>query len=204
MSAAWLTYHHSHGHSPVHRLPAALKLAIGLVVIVGTVLARPGFTIWYAGICALLAATVLASRLPLVFLFKRLLLLSPFVFGVALMNAWHPAGSVQWQTIALKSFLCLLTVVLISNTTPFGNIVRVLKRVRVPGLLVTTIALMHRYLFVLAEETERMRRARLSRTFTRRGGFRWRTLSTVVAQLFVRASERSERIYAAMCSRGWK
>jgi cobalt/nickel transport system permease protein len=74
----------------------------------------------------------------------------------------------------------------------------------VPGLLVTTLALMHRYLFVLANEMERMRRARLSRTFTRRRRVRWQTLATVVGQLFVRASERAERIYDAMCARGWK
>jgi energy-coupling factor transporter transmembrane protein EcfT len=29
-------------------------------------------------------------------------------------------------------------------------------------------------------------------------------LSTVVGQLFVRASERAEHIYDAMCARGWK
>ena len=81
---------------------------------------------------------------------------------------------------------------------------RVLKAARVPGLLITTLALMHRYLFVLMEEAERMRRARASRTFTRQRGVRWQTLSTVVSQLFVRASERAERIYDAMCARGWK
>mgnify|MGYP000412339876 CR=1 FL=1 len=30
------------------------------------------------------------------------------------------------------------------------------------------------------------------------------TLATVVGQLFVRASERAERIYDAMCARGWR
>jgi energy-coupling factor transporter transmembrane protein EcfT len=44
----------------------------------------------------------------------------------------------------------------------------------------------------------------LSRTFTRRRRVRWQTLATVVGQLFVRASERAERIYDAMCARGWK
>jgi cobalt/nickel transport system permease protein len=75
---------------------------------------------------------------------------------------------------------------------------------RVPALLVTTLALMHRYLFVLLDESERMRRARSSRTFWRQRRARWRMLGTVVGQLFVRASERAERIYAAMCARGWK
>jgi energy-coupling factor transporter transmembrane protein EcfT len=57
---------------------------------------------------------------------------------------------------------------------------------------------------VLVEEAERMRRARASRTFTRQRRARWQTLSTVVGQLFVRASERAEHIYDAMCARGWK
>ena len=63
---------------------------------------------------------------------------------------------------------------------------------------------MHRYLFVLVEEAERMRRARASRTFKPRRGARWHAMSTVVGQFFVRASERAERIYDAMCARGWK
>ncbi|HLP76000.1 MAG TPA: CbiQ family ECF transporter T component, partial [Candidatus Paceibacterota bacterium] len=142
--------------------------------------------------------------LPLMFLLKRLALLSPFILGVALVNAWHPASRVQWQAVAVKSSLSLLTVILISNTTPFSKILRVLQTVHVPDLLITTIALMHRYLFVLAVEADRMRRARMSRTFTRGSRFEWRSLSTVVGQLFIRASERAERIYDAMCSRGWK
>jgi cobalt/nickel transport system permease protein len=92
----------------------------------------------------------------------------------------------------------------VSNTTPFSGILRVLKAAHVPGLLITTIALMHRYLFVLVEEAARMRRARASRTFTRERRAHWQAMSTVVGQLFVRASERAERIYDAMCARGWK
>jgi cobalt/nickel transport system permease protein len=49
-----------------------------------------------------------------------------------------------------------------------------------------------------------MRCARASRTFQRRRRLHWQMLGTVVGQLFVRASERAERIYAAMCARGWK
>lgn len=204
MSSDWLTHHHSHAHSPVHGLPAIFKLGAGLVIIFGTVLAPLEWTAWFVGVGIVLLLAIILSRLPIKFLLKRLFLLSPFILGVALVNAWHPANRVGWEAIALKSSLSLLTVILISNTTPFSKILRVLKLARVPDLLVTTIALMHRYLFVLAIEAERMHRARLSRTFTRRGGFQWRSLATVVGQLFIRASERAERIYDAMCSRGWK
>jgi len=74
----------------------------------------------------------------------------------------------------------------------------------VPSLLITTITLMHRYLFVLTDEAARMRRARASRTFTPARRFQWHTLSNVVGHLFIRASERAERVYDAMRARGWR
>jgi cobalt/nickel transport system permease protein len=54
------------------------------------------------------------------------------------------------------------------------------------------------------DEAERMQRARASRTFTKRRFALWKVLGTVMGQLFVRSTERAERIYAAMCARGWK
>ena len=204
MSAHWPGHQHGHTDGLMQRLPAALKLGVALVIIVTTVLAPIQWSAWFAGVTAILILTAAISRLPPLFLFKRLLVLSPFVLGVVLVNAFQPAGRGKWLAVAVKSVLCLLTVILMSNTTPFSQILRVLKSVRVPALLITTIALMHRYLFVLADEAERMRRARSSRTFTRGRRFHWHTLATVVGQLFIRASERAERIYNSMCARGWK
>lgn len=204
MTANWLGPDHSHADSPLHRLPAELKLGVALGVILGTVLMPIGWTTWFVAVAFALAAATLASRLPPLFLGRRLLALSPFVLGVVLVNAFQPAGRANWLAVAMRSVLCLLTVLLVSNTTPFSEVLRVLKSIRFPALLLTTIALMHRYLFVLMDESERMRRARASRTFTPGRRFHWRLLATVVGQLFIRASERAERIYDAMCARGWK
>jgi len=66
------------------------------------------------------------------------------------------------------------------------------------------VALLYRYLFVLLDEMERMNRARHSRTFTQHRWRTWKNLASVIGQLFVRSTERAERIYAAMCARGWK
>ena len=200
----WIGHYHGRRESPVSRLPAAVKLGVALAMIVGTVLAPPTAVGWFIGMGLVLAVAVALSRLPLLFLLKRLAWLSPFILSVALVNALQPAARGSWLTVAVKSTICLLTIIVVSNTTPFSRILRVLKAVHVPGLLITTIALMHRYLFVLVEEAERMRRARASRTFTHDRRARWQALSTVVGQLFVRASERAERIYDAMCARGWK
>jgi cobalt/nickel transport system permease protein len=80
----------------------------------------------------------------------------------------------------------------------------VLLRLRVPALVITTFALMYRYLFVLIDETHRMRQARASRTFAPHRSHLWHALGTVVGQLFVRSCERADRIYSAMCARGWQ
>jgi cobalt/nickel transport system permease protein len=199
-----LSHHHAHHASPVHRLPAELKLGVALALILGTALLPAAWRVWYAGVAVLLLLVAWASRIAPWFLLKRLLLLSPFVLGVAVVNLFQPAARANWREIALRGVLCLATVVLVSNTTPFNEVLRVLRRGRVPALLVTTLALMHRYLFVLADETERMRRARASRSFTRKRRLAWHTLATVAGQLFIRASARAERIYDAMCARGWK
>ncbi len=196
-------YHHRHD-TTMSRLPAGLKLGIALGMIIGTVLAPPPAAGWFAATAVVLAGAVALGRVPVLFLLKRLAWLSPFVLSVALVNAWQAGSRGRWEMVAAKSAICLLTVIVVSNTTPFSQILRVLREARVPRLLVTTIALMHRYLFVLVEEAERMRRARAGRTFARARGARWHALSTVVGQLFVRASERAERIYDAMCARGWK
>jgi len=103
-----------------------------------------------------------------------------------------------------KSTLCLFSIILLNSTTRFTDLLQVFRRLRVPALLVVTLALMHRYLFVLVDETARLRRARRSRTFTTGRVFGWHLTATVAAQLFVRTSERAERVYAAMCARGWK
>ena len=99
MSVHLLGHQHAHRQSPVHRLPAALKLGVALAAIVGTVLAPLDFTGWFLGVAALLLAAIVLSGISPWFLFKRLLVLSPFVLGVALVNALQPAARAGLQGV---------------------------------------------------------------------------------------------------------
>jgi len=63
----------------------------------------------------------------------------------------------KFLVITVRSSLCILTLILLSNTTPFSDLLDVLKRARVPALMVTTLALMYRYLFVLKDQSARMK-----------------------------------------------
>jgi cobalt/nickel transport system permease protein len=195
-------YHHR--ESLVHRLPAGAKVAGAVAVVVGVVLLPRGAWAAYAGCAAALAGVAALSRIPARALGRRLLLLEPFVLGVAALSLVQQGGGTVFLNMLAKSSLCLSGMVLLSATTRFSDLLGVLWRLRVPSMLVTSLALMSRYLTLLLDEAGRMTRARRSRTFTGGRAQAWRGTATVAAQLFVRSSERAERIYAAMCARGWR
>ena len=190
--------------SPIHRMPATLKLGAALAVIVSIVV-TPLAAHWAFGAFAVVLALVAAlSRVPPSFLLGRLLLLEPFVAGVAVLSAFQPGGLGVALTIAVRSTLCLAMVILLTSTTPFSELLDALRQLRLPPILITVLALLYRYLFVLGGEALRMQRARASRTFRAGHVGSWKSLATLVGQLFVRSTERAERIYAAMCARGWR
>lgn len=193
----------------VFRLPAALKLAVALGALL-LLVASPwrGYAM-AGGVAGALLLVALAARLNLLELLRRLLLLEPLVIGVAALNLVGPGGLERCLPLLARSSACLLVMVVLAATTPFTEILGVLRRARVPALLLTVVALTHRYLFLLRDERLRLLRARQSRTFTRRRGAgtsarSWSTLAGVVGMLFVRASERGERVYDAMRARGWR
>jgi cobalt/nickel transport system permease protein len=195
-------YRHRDGF--VQRAPPALKLALTLAFSVALVLAPRGAWTLYAVAAALLLAVALAARAPARALLARLALLEPFALGVAVLALFQPDGVAVFAALAVRSTLCLAALLLLQATTRFTDLLDVLRRWRVPALLVTTLALLHRYLFVLAEESARLARARRARAFVAGRARAWQGAAGVAAELAVRASERAERVWAAMCARGWK
>ena len=183
---------------------AGWKLAATLGVVVALIAVPVGAWGFLAGTAAGLGMLTRVSRVPFGFLVRRVLLLELFAVGVIVMAVFQPGGWGLAAFLGVRTALCLFAMMLLANTTPFGELVRVMKRMRVPALLVTTVSLMYRYLFVLADESERMRRARMCRSFSGRRAGSWRLRATVISQLFLRSSERADRIYGAMSARGWR
>jgi cobalt/nickel transport system permease protein len=191
-------------HSPVHHLPAQLKFWAVIGILFLTISFPISFFSFFIAEIIFLLVLAAFSKIPPGFLFRRILFLEPFVLGVAVLSLFQPNGETIFVTILIKSTFCLFTVILFSNTTPFSELLGVLRRIHTPAILVTILSLMYRYVFVLIDELERMKRARLSRTFVQKRVHIWRAFTSILGQLFVRSSERAERIYHAMVSRGWK
>jgi cobalt/nickel transport system permease protein len=192
-----------HGASPLHGLPAAAKLIGAIAFVLVVVLLPRGAWGGLAAAAAALVAAAALSRVPPSRLLARLLLVEPFAVGVALLSLFQPDGVRVFLTLLAKSTLCLCCFLLLGATTRFTDLLHALLRLRVPPLLVTVLALTYRYLSLLVEEADRMRRARASRTCAPARPGDLGPAVTVVAQLFIRSSERAERVYAAMCARGW-
>ncbi|HEY7728329.1 MAG TPA: cobalt ECF transporter T component CbiQ [Candidatus Eisenbacteria bacterium] len=191
------------GSGPLHRLPATAKLAVtvALVLVVALAPRRAWGVYAVAGLVGLVGAAL--SGLPPRRLIARLLTVEPFAVGVALLSLLQPGGLGIFLALLAKSTLCLFGFVLLAMTTRLTDLLHALRALRMPGLIVTTLALTYRYLFLLVDEAGRMRRARSSRTCEGSRRLVWRLTATVIAQLFLRSAERAERVYAAMCARGF-
>jgi cobalt/nickel transport system permease protein len=184
--------------------PAKAKLACPLAIIVAVILMpRRPHPIFLAPAVILLGGWYLC-RMPLWVGIRRLLVAEFFVLGLAVLSAFDPASRPLMLATIIKSNLCVLALLLLTWTTPFQELLLLLKHWGVPSVMVTTLTLMCRYLPVMNEELRRMQRARTSRTFAQNRRLQWTTLSDVVGRLFIRTTDRAEHIYLAMCSRGWK
>jgi cobalt/nickel transport system permease protein len=191
-------------NSPIHRLPTGVKLAGSICIIIATVALQLSVFWAFILVACVLLAIAAAAKIPWGFMIRRLLFLEPFALGIAVMAFFQENGLSVFLSIVTKSTICLFTVILFSNTTPFADLLLFLQRMGTPRILVTIMALMYRYLFVLIDEGERLNRARKSRTFTTSRIHRWQLLGSLIGQLFIRSTERAERIFAAMTARGWR
>ena len=197
--------HYRRAASPIHRLPTGLKFTAALAVVaVAIAVPLPGGWLVTGSLAACLMIAAGFSRIPASFLARRLLLLEPFVIGAAALALFRPHGLSVFLSLLARSTLCLLAMILLSATTPFASLLGTLRKIGVPGILVSVLALMYRYLFVMIDEGDRMRRARSSRTFKTGRARSWGSSSGIIGQLFVRSAGRAERVYGAMCARGWQ
>ena len=194
--------HYSYLDSPVHRLGAHTKLAIAISMVFLILLIPISWTWFHISVWAVLMVATTSSRLPVSGMLKRLRWMWLAVLMLSIGRIWQPDGWHYFFSTLLKSTECLLVMVILSNTTRFADLLQVITALQAPHVLVTTLALMYRYLFVLTDERNRMLRARRSRTFTHSKWRIWQTQSNIITLLFVRCVDRAGRIHAAMCARG--
>jgi len=202
--------------SPVHALPAHVKLAAAAAFVL-VVVSTPYRQLWaFAGYAVLLVGTSVIARIPLLMLGRRLVVEVPFVAFAVLLPFVSRGEKVDvvgvslsisglwgaWNVLA-KATLGVATSVLLASTTELRALVAGLDRLRMPTTVVQIMMLMIRYLDVIVDESRRMHLARVSRGFVARDLRQIPTLARSLSPLFVRSFERGERVHLAMVSRGY-
>ncbi len=205
-----------HRHTPIHLLPAEVKI-LTLVVFIFIVVATPIQAMWafflYAGLLLGLAAV---AQLPPLVVLPRMVVEVPFLLFAALMPFTGPDPQVQvlglelsqpglwaaWGIIA-KGTIGVLGAIVLAATTPARDLLTGLKELHVPPLLVQIASFMLRYMHVVGNEMARMRVARESRGFQATGIRSWPVVAQSAGALFIRSYERGERVHLAMLSRGY-
>jgi cobalt/nickel transport system permease protein len=156
----------------------------------------------------LLSAVFAFSRLPLRPVAMRILALLPFV----LLTGWSMRGSSDGgysarslTVIVVKAVEAMAAVFLMVATTPFPRLLKALEGMRCPVIMIRMLSFLYRYIYLILDEFMRMRQAQMSRTVDGRSsaGRRLRVFSSMLGHLFVRSYEKGERVYLAMCARGY-
>jgi cobalt/nickel transport system permease protein len=194
---------------PLSKLDARLKLVATMAFVVAVVATPIGWWRLLAAEGLILAFVVGLSGLSPTRLFVRwlgFLVLVGFLAGVVAVS--HPSRAqfgvgVVALTILAKNSIVFVAMLVLVGVTPFRQILTALTRLGMPPILVATLQLMDRYLYVFGEELGRMSQARRSRTFRRTARLDWGVLGGLVGALLLRACERGERVHAAMVARGW-
>ena len=207
---------HVHGHSVVHRAPAHVKLLVLLgFVLVVVATPREWFPVFGVYLLVLLGVVAL-SRVPPLFLAKRMLVETPFVVFAVLvpfiaegertqvlgLSLSQPGLLAAWGLLVKGSLGVLASLTMAATTEP-QDVLVALRRLRMPDLIVQIMGFMLRYLDVVTAELGRMTTAMRSRGLDPRSPRHWPVLGRSLGALFIRSYERGERVHLAMLARGY-
>jgi cobalt/nickel transport system permease protein len=203
--------------SPVHRLDPRAKL-LGLASVTLVAVSTP-LHAWPAYVACALTLILVArvARIGPRVLWSRARVVLPLVVFVAVFVPFvrggeqvsvgpvsvSEAGLATLATVSVKATIGTLSAVLLGATTSFPDVLHGLERLRAPRLLVLIAGFMYRYLFVIVDETRRMRTALAARAYRPRHVLEAAAIGRVVISMFLRTFDRGERVYVAMLARGY-
>lgn len=170
-------------------------------------------TAWLGGVSPRVFGRML--RIPLVFLVVGCIPIlvrshpagTPVVVGVTLgRSVWGltEASIREGVLLCCKAFGVIGAVYFSTLTTPVTDLTVALRRLHIPQLFIELMELMYRFIFVLMDTMRNIRIAQESRlgyvTFRQS----YQSLGTLISMVFLRAYRKSDRVYAALESRGYQ
>ncbi len=201
--------------SPIHRLHPLVKFmtTVAYIVIVVSfgkydLSGLVPMVLWPAMLFAL-------SGIPVGTCFRKLRFVLPLVMAVGLFNPFFDrtpmlrlgnvtvsGGTISMVTLMLKGVFCLMASFLLAATTHMDRLCAALRRIHVPGIIVTMLLLTYRYIFVMTDEASVMSTAYKLRAPGQKG-IHHSAWGSFLGQMLLRSMDRAGELYASMQLRGF-
>jgi cobalt/nickel transport system permease protein len=206
--------------SPIHRLDSRVKFiaAVAFTVIVLS-LPRTSFAIL---VCFAVGpfAVLVTGKIPLRFVFKHILVVSPFVLVLALSCPFYDRTAVDmafgpflWKTslgwircfvILGKFIVTMLALIALVSTTRFSDLLVGLRKLGLPKILIIQLGFLYRYIFILIDRVHHILQARAARKLRNLGfSAELKTSAAMLGSLLIRSIDSAERTSIAMQARGF-
>jgi len=208
--------------SPIHHLDPRIKIILLFTFILFVIFTPPTHLLQFFLYLIVILIVIFLTRVPFSHFLKRSILILPFVLLIAIFIPFLKEGEVAggynlgslhlsvtynglwiFWNILIKSYLSVLSMITLSSTTKFPDLLKGLEYFKMPRVMIMLLSFMYRYLFLLIDEAQKCQRAHQSRFFGRNYLAQFKISGNIIGVLFIRTYERGERIYLAMLSRGF-
>ncbi len=155
------------------------------------------------------------GNLPIKYFLKKLVIVLPFVFFVAIFNPFldkEPfiqvgslsisGGWVSFISIILRFVLTVGAALILVAVTGFTAVCMALDKLGTPTIFTLQLLFLYRFLFVLVDEGARMFRAYSLRSFTSKS-MPIKVFGQLIGNLLLRTIDRAQRTHMAMLCRGF-
>ena len=204
------------GDSPVHRLHPLSKLLV-TVFYIAIVVSFPKYDFSALAVMVLYPVVLFqAAGISIGLCFYRLRMVLPLVCAVGLVNPFldHTpllrlgsltvtGGWISMLTLMLKGVFSLMASFLLIATTPMDSLCAALRKLHVPGILVTLLLLTYRYIGLLLEQVSVMTDAYQLRAPGQKG-LHISAWGSFLGQLLLRSMDRGSELYGSMVLRGFR
>ena len=208
--------------SPIHRVDPRFKIIVSFMMLLSIVLTPNSRFIDYALFAPLIATMIIVSKIPIGAVLRRMMVIIPLVCLIAVslpftvpgpaIAKFHfiipltlsETGLTQFAAVVIKATLAVWIMTLLTTTTRFRDLIAGMQKLHLPSIFTSILGFMYRYIFLFIDEAEHINIGRASRSFGRHPWLKMKGFGWMLSSLFVRSFERGERIYQAMCARGFE
>jgi len=204
--------------NPVAKLVAIISMIIASLFITNLP--------YLLAICTVPLVLVLVSRIPLKHFFFRTAFATALAAILSILTLFTTAGTPVWAAslgglnlaitiqgitaatiFTVRVWFCVASLILLVLSTGFDKTLKMFATLKVPTLIIQLFSLTYRYFFVSIEEAQSVLIAKEARTYVNKRSLNLQSLKDlggIIASLFIRTYERSERVYLAMKARGFQ